>query len=63
MAVALGQCGGQSVPLAQHLLQRKMGRDGVLNLMERKSELAPFTALPRLRRERSPRGKVRARFG
>ena len=63
VTVALGERSRQSVPVTQHLCQRKIGFDSILHLVERKSELSPFTALPRVWRERNPRGKFHARFG
>src|ERR1035438_2019260 len=56
-----GQCRGQTIPPIQHLGQRQPGFNRILDLVQRKTELAPFTAFPGVLGKRSPRGKVHVR--
>ena len=45
--MTLRQASSQTVPSAQHLGQEHVGFDHILNLVQRKAELAPLTALTR----------------
>ena len=56
--MVLSQPSSQAVPSVQDLIQGQAGLDCILDLVQRKGELAPFTALARALVERSPRGKV-----
>ena len=58
LAVPLGQCDGDFIPVPQDEVHFQFRRNGLLQLVQRELKLTPATAATALRPTHIPRGKL-----